>query len=341
MLKDNIISDSPLVSSLRQAAADALRAALGGARRVALVDFPYNRNTGDAAIWCGELRLLADLEVEVGYVADAGRYDARRLASRVPDGPVLLSGGGNVGDLWLWPQGLRERVLRDFPGRPVIQLPQSIHFRDGGREREFAAAVRRHGAYVFLARDKQAYDLAQRLSPAGLMLVPDMAFGLGHVRRYRSARTPILALARDDVEESSGLRAMRGPGVAVRDWSLGQSGDLAWQARRLAPRALRAAHRDARAYRLAAPVTDFAMRSMARQVLRGGLDLLSTADVVVTDRLHGHLLCMLLDIPHVVLDNRYGKIRALHDAWTAASATTYWAETPAEALQTAYRLAGR
>ena len=31
--------------------------------------------------------------------------------------------------------------------------------------------------------------------------------------------------------------------------------------------------------------------------------------VVITDRLHAHVLCLLLGIPHVLLDNNYGKVR--------------------------------
>ena len=38
---------------------------------------------------------------------------------------------------------------------------------------------------------------------------------------------------------------------------------------------------------------------------------------MVTDRLHAHILSLLLDIPHVVLDNSYGKVGGFVDAWTA------------------------
>ena len=50
-----------------------------------------------------------------------------------------------------------------------------------------------------------------------------------------------------------------------------------------------------------------------------GLGLLSGGERIVTDRLHGHILALLLGIPHIVLDNDYGKLAAYIRVWTQAS----------------------
>ena len=71
---------------------------------------------------------------------------------------------------------------------------------------------------------------------------------------------------------------------------------------------------------------------MARRRLAHGYALLAAGRTVVTDRLHGHLLCVLLGIPHVVLDNRYGKNRALFEAWTHDVPFARWAERDAGAV---------
>ena len=39
--------------------------------------------------------------------------------------------------------------------------------------------------------------------------------------------------------------------------------------------------------------------------------------VLVTDRLHGHILAILLDKPTVIIDNKIKKISALRNVWTA------------------------
>jgi pyruvyl transferase EpsO len=59
-------------------------------------------------------------------------------------------------------------------------------------------------------------------------------------------------------------------------------------------------------------------RPLAEKRLQRGIRLLSTAEVVVTDRLHGHILCLLLGIPHVLLDTSNGKLSAFHRTWTRA-----------------------
>jgi Polysaccharide pyruvyl transferase len=45
----------------------------------------------------------------------------------------------------------------------------------------------------------------------------------------------------------------------------------------------------------------------AMQRLVYGIDLLSKGAIVVTDRLHAHILCCLLNIPHFVFDSLGGK----------------------------------
>lgn len=336
---DTTGADEALAQDLRRRLASQIRQLLGGARRVALLDFPYHRNAGDAAIWAGELAVLGEIGVDIGYVADAGRYHPDRLREAVPEGPVLLHGGGSVGDLWPWPQAMRERVLADFPDREVVQLPQSIHFRDALAQRRFRETVVRHGRYTFLARDRQSLDRAADLSPRAVHLLPDMAFGLGALTRPGSWSTPVVALARDDVESGSGLRITARGVVPVVDWDLGRLGNLRWQLTRTVPRGVRPLTSRPRGWRAVAPVHDRALDAMQRQVLGAGLRLLASASVVVTDRLHAHVLCVLLGIPHVVLDNSYGKVRALHEQWTAESRTTHWSDDPGEALRLAHRLA--
>jgi hypothetical protein len=66
---------------------------------------------------------------------------------------------------------------------------------------------------------------------------------------------------------------------------------------------------DHRGQLLEDPVTGSLNASVAQWLLGSGR-------VVITDRLHGHILCTLLEIPHVVLDNSYGKISRFLDSFT-------------------------
>ncbi|WP_199846002.1 hypothetical protein, partial [Streptomyces europaeiscabiei] len=89
----------------------------------------------------------------------------------------------------------------------------------------------------------------------------------------------------------------------------------------------------------AAPALLAAYDGLARLQLARGCRLLSAGRVAVTDRLHGHVLALLLSLPHVLVADRYGKIRSYWDTWTThRPTTTEWAWTEAEARRTAGRL---
>lgn len=332
--------DAALVQALRERVLDELSRLLGGHRSVALVDFPFHRNAGDAAIWAGERAALAALGVQVRYVADAWLYRPDRLREAHPDGPVLLHGGGNVGDIWPWAQDRREQLLRDLPDRDIIQLPQSIHFTDPQAQRQFAEVVAGHGRYTLCVRDAASRRLADELGAAEVVLMPDMAFGLGPLHRRREHPTCVLVLARDDREASGGLsRAPLPDGVERADWHLTRAADALWHSRRDVVRAARLAASGPALSKAAGRVVPRLYEAMASQVFSHGVELLGSADVVVSDRLHAHILCVLLGTPHVMLDNSYGKIGAFHRQWTADSETTWWSTDPADAVTTAISLA--
>ncbi|MGH8471352.1 MAG: polysaccharide pyruvyl transferase family protein, partial [Gammaproteobacteria bacterium] len=56
--------------------------------------------------------------------------------------------------------------------------------------------------------------------------------------------------------------------------------------------------------------------ALARSRYRRGAKILSQGKLVITDRLHAHIISILLDIPHVALDNSYGKLGSFIAAWT-------------------------
>jgi len=66
---------------------------------------------------------------------------------------------------------------------------------------------------------------------------------------------------------------------------------------------------------------------VAGEKLKSAVGVLSRGRVVVTDRLHGHILCTLLGIPHVLLDHGYGKVTNFYQTWTKRGALTRWARS--------------
>lgn len=310
-----------LIADLQRKYASALEDLVAGGE-VALLDFPMHPNVGDAAIWIGEIAWLANAGKDVRYCSSLGNFDPARLDRAAGDAPILLHGGGNFGDIWLHHQVFRERVIAAFPGRRIVQLPQSIHYRDTARADETARIIERHRDFVLLVRDEASLEFARGRFQCEVRLAPDAAFNIGP-RQAGEPAFDVLALLRTD-DERFVVPDNAGAGlVPVEDW-LGEN--------RLHSRAAAAlgvvsgaVHGPDRA-RLAR------FNAVANARVRRGMGQLSRGRVVVTDRLHGHILSTLLGRPQALLDNEYGKIQRFLDAFSGGTELTYKARSLEDAL---------
>ena len=325
--------DRTLLTTLNAEIDNGLRVVLGGARRVALVNFPNRSTPGDLAIWLGTRIALRRLGVRVAYQCAWDTCSVTALRKAVPDGPVLINGGGNFGDLYGGQQGLRERLLAELRGIPIVQLPQSIHFEQAENLERVRRLVAAHGKVTLLVREHRSEKLARDHFDADVRLVPDMALALGPLPRLGTPEVDVTWLHwnagdREYVEHGG---PPEGVSTRVVNWVGPLEDEPKWSPRqrfaRKANTVLRArAQRDpdfaARAWRpLGATFVPLSKAWVWR-----GLHVLGSGRVLVTDKLHGHLLALLAGIPHVALDNSYGKVSGVYQAYTHGSSLVRWAE---------------
>lgn len=322
----------PDLAPLRSTIDDVLRPLLADVQRVALLDFPAHSNVGDSAIWLGTLAYLRDRGKTICYTCDQSTYSRSTLAARLGDGAILLSGGGNFGDIWKGPQRLREQVVRDFPNARIVQLPQSVMFRDQDELARARAIFDAHPALTLLVRDRRSFRFVSGNFRAPALLCPDMALWLGAIARPSPAKREIVWLARTDRESAVGSPPAS---VETVDWlNEPPAPELRLESflRELVvehPRAERM---------LRKTLSRVADRAAANR-LRRGCAMLSEGRVVITDRLHAHILSLLLGIPSVILDNSYGKLRDFYDTWTCGNELAALADGPEQAMSLAMELA--
>lgn len=312
------------LEQLREETRSVLRALVVPHRDVALLDFPNHQNVGDTMIWRGELDHLASLGLRVRYRTDIQRFSRELLDKLVPEGPILLHGGGNFGDLWPDFQRFRERVVSLYPNRRVIQLPQSIEFRDPAAAAAANEAFGQHDDFHLLVRDWQSYARARATLPAvQVQFCHDAALGWqprGGGKRVNGTED-VLVLARRDHERGVGISrfvpARPDRRDRTADWGLSGINGLLWRLARIPLGLARTAPMLASlpAYY---PAMSLAYRALAALNLRDGLRLFQGSRVIATDRLHAHVLALLLRKPHVVADNNYGKIAGVMNASTGA-----------------------
>jgi pyruvyl transferase EpsO len=321
--------------------------------RVALLDVPNHPNSGDNAIWLGELELLRRRSARIAYACETHGFDASAVRRAVgPDGVVLLHGGGNFGDEWPGYQELRERAIRELPDLPIVQLPQTVQFNDGAARERAAAALSGHPRLTVLCRDAPSAECVRALAPqATVQLCPDAAFALRPGPRRPPASGAPLWLTRTDRERRS-VRLAPQSGGRTADASGPERGPLGpratpsdgrvldWPAPDRVEAALRglSRHVGQRATKrvplapAATPALVALHRFLAARRVRAAFDLLAGAPLVVTDRLHAHVLCLLLDVPHVVVETGYGKLHRFVETWTSDSPLLRHDEIPGAAV---------
>lgn len=327
--------DEDLIQGLRRHLLEGVGALLQGRRRVALVDFPNHPNVGDSAIWLGEVELLRQLGIAPVYTCDTLTYSRSGLARALgSDGVILLHGGGNLGDVWPHHQALRERVVRDFSDRPIIQLPQSIQFHSEEGLARAREAFDAHPDLTLLCRDRYSLDFAREHFRCRSELAPDSAFMLDLRPLRGEADHDVMYLARSDVEKGDDQAHLEDLSVLRCDWLEEPRTPLIRLSDALSRQLVRRPSLDPLLRR---PVSA-TYTPMAWQRVRRGCALLSRGRVVVTDRLHAHILSLLMGIPHVFMDNNYGKNRRFFEVWTRDAELAHWCDDPRRAGKMAREL---
>lgn len=286
-----------------------LEAALAPFVRIApfaILDFPDHANVGDSAIWLGTASFFARYGQRPAYTSSLHTHDEGALQKTVKDGVIFLHGGGNFGTLWPAHQDFRLRVLERFPEHPIIQLPQSIHFENENEAAATARAIERHGNFTLFLRDQPSLEFAQRHFQCESVLAPDMAFGMPRPTR-RSPDHKIFCLLRTDKEKAIDSDGLEHDAVS-EDWL--DENRKQMRRTRMVSKMLGVADPGGSAFRT--------FHNLATARVKRGIDQLSSGRVVITDRLHAHILSTLVGIPHVTLDNSYRKLGNFIDAWTGS-----------------------
>lgn len=148
---------------------------------------PTHNNMGDHAIAEASKRLLQrlfpeykilELEMPETYLfADA------LVKNMNPDDMVFIIGGGNMGDMYEHEERTRRFIIRKFKKFRLVQLPQTVHFRNtesGQRAMKRSVSIyNAHLRSVFMARDKHSFNWMHKNLPAKkIELFPDIVLSL-------------------------------------------------------------------------------------------------------------------------------------------------------------------
>ncbi|MEC4986894.1 MAG: polysaccharide pyruvyl transferase family protein [Oscillatoria sp. PMC 1068.18] len=329
---------------------------IGQFEKCAFLDYPNYPNIGDHLIWLGGLFYLTDiLQTQVSYTANINNFSDELLKQKVGKNPIILNGGGNLGDLWPPYQKFREKIISQYPDRPIIIFPQSIYFTNQVNLDNAAKTFNSHPNLTIFVRDNYSYQIASNnFINCQVVKAPDLAFHLLKLPGICKSSQPnqaILYHYRQDRELDKKIApaSLNLPNLVVEDWQafhlvLGNSQPLLlkkiaylyrefWQKGLLTPKEFFSRQKWFSKYQYKqkfSQVDNPELQQLSLSLLHAGIYQFQQYQVIITNRLHGHILCLLLGIPHLFLPNSYHKNESFYQTWSQDISWCHFAKNSEE-----------
>ena len=273
-----------------------------------LFDLPYYSNIGDALIWKGTKEILTTIPHKCLYSCSFKTFVYQQLSSDIL---ILLMGGGNFGDLYPQHNEFRRHIIELYPNNKIIILPQTVYYESARQARFEASCFRRHKHLTIFARDNYSYRFlkAFRFS-ADIRLMPDMAFCI-NTEWLKSMAKPSkrkkLYFKRIDKEANEtdyATKIVQTKEYDYGDWpNYGQPEPMLQHLNSLI---------ETQKY---AEADEFATNTYLPERIRIGVEFISQYDKIVSNRLHGAILAILLGKEAEIIDNSYGKNSQYYQTW--------------------------
>lgn len=298
------------VEYLKSLISNALLPLIG--KRCALYDVPFYKNIGDVLIWQGELSFLEDNGIQIVDYADYHTYVNKNLPEDVT---ILFQGGGNTGDLYHEHTELLLKLIKNYPKNRIVVFSQTVYYKNKELLKHDFDLMANHGNLYFCARDKNSYNTIVPFLGEHALVLPDMAFciNLNFLRQWQKPCTlNTLYIKRNDIEAKSS--ELEGNFDVVTDWPcfekkimMSNLGNTVYdRVFRYVP-ILRKA--------ILESWKEYAYSRFRPLMIKDGVEFISPYQCVVSERLHGCILSILLGKNVTVVNNSYGKNISFYEAW--------------------------
>ncbi|MDN6840553.1 MAG: polysaccharide pyruvyl transferase family protein [Tetragenococcus halophilus] len=281
-------------------------------QRIYVFGIPTYNNLGDQAINEAQRRFFAKNFPDMTYIEIPEAQTNQAIEELLPflrsDDIIAYAGGGNIGSLHTEHEVPRRKVFSTFVNNKTFSFPQSVYFADTkqGREelRKSQEAYDKNPNLTLIARDTQSLDYLKRDFKANAIYTADMVLSL-NPDRPDFDRDGVLFIMRVDNEKVTSDKLLE----RLTD-NLENVDDEVEQTDTTYP------YKDYHEGKssTASPLDNIRM-SERSWLVDLKLDQIKTSEVVVTDRLHGMIFCVITHTPCLVFDNSYGKASAFYYNW--------------------------
>ena len=303
------------IVQLRQIISDSIKPLLG--ERVIIADAPYHDNIGDILMWRSTVDFLRENGIKLLHSYGAGYFPFPSLDKDIT---IILTGGGNFGDLWRVFQDIRLEIIARCPENRIVMLPQSIFYQEEGLIKKDSELMARHPDLHLFTRDQASYDILSRhFNRNHIYLAPDIAFCINPrlLARYRHRDIgKSLFLLRSDKELPHDAPTELHEADVTSDWPTPEMFELLIRNLKRARRI----SRDLRRCGVPTGIVESAIEICGNRFIRDsltikGCEFLEPFSRIVTTRLHTMILSVLLHKPVEYIDNTYCKLSAFAETW--------------------------
>lgn len=293
-------------------------------KRICYIDYPAHFNFGDSLIFLGSLELLKKAKIEI-----VGCFTAHQIISN----PLLIEqsgcdsivfhGGGNFGDIYELHQRVRRIVINNYPKKHIVIFPQTIFYQNKKNIEKDKDIFSQHANLDFFVRDirsqkflKDEFNINAILSiDTAHFLYENLILANARFHRKKSSKlNDFLFLIRRDCEKSTEIQkkivSEERHQHNEKDWdSFFNNMDVLFRKSFTFISRLFAKNTfiSSKLYFLWLYFLNIKLNFILKEF--------SQYNHVTTDRLHGYILCTLLEVDCTPLDNSYGKLSAYRELW--------------------------
>jgi pyruvyl transferase EpsI len=254
-------------------------------------------NLGDVAITFAQTKFLEEnlKDLQVVEIPISQSLEGLWFVKRhIKKGDIITTvGGGNLGNLYDQIEFIRQLVVSFYPNNKFISFPQTFDFDTTAEGQKSLSIAKRvynsHSNIVFVAREETSYSMMQKhFTAAKVILTPDIVISLDKQESFNKREGVVICMRKDKEKNLSAKQSQ-----FINEQIKNRFENISFYDTHINRDQLSISERESE--------------------LNAIWNAFRSAELVVTDRLHGMIFCYITNTPCLVFQNNNHKVRETYD----------------------------
>lgn len=266
-----------------------------------LLGVPTFNNLGDHLIAISSVNFIQDIYKDYKIIEVPTQFflnNKNKLKKVIKDDyPVFIVGGGWMGNIWERDEYIMQDMIRTFSNNNIIVLPQTVfyNFEDDNSLQILNDANNTYKNCKDLTiffRDEKSYNFAKnefKSQNMKVLLAPDIALYLNNMSKHNKKKKVIKLCLRNDREKNNSYDFFKILNEHFKNEYIINFTDT---------------------------VTKYSIPLWKRKrAIYSKIKEFSESSIVITDRLHGMIFCVLSKTKCIAFDNKTKKVSGVYKKW--------------------------